>query len=154
MRFLFLLLLLLAGQSVISQSKPGLYLTMDFDLEYCDNKMKLINADSVYCLSQEPIIEFDSFERVDELVYDSLFQMRRFRIVLTQKGQDYISTLAQKLPNNDLGLVVNGILVSIIDLDGIYHPRTIVIWDRNDSQAMEWVHRTLVRTVARNNKKS
>lgn len=152
MKCTVLLGLLLVGQLSAAQTKPGLYITMD--LELCDSPMKLINSDSIYCLSGEPIVEFDLFESVDELVYDSLFEMRKFRIVLNDKGMDYIGTVARKLPDHDLGLVVNGILVSIIDLDGIYHPRSIIIWDKNDSQAMEWLHRSLVNSVARNNKKS
>jgi len=154
MRCPILFALLIIGQSAISQSKPGLYLTMGFDLELCDNILKLVNSDSVYCLSEEPLIEPDQFQRVDDLVYDSLFEMRKFRIVLTDKGQDYISTIASKLPGHDLALVVNGILVSVIDLEGIGRPRSIIIWDRFDSQSMEWVHRSLVLSVTRNNKKS
>ena len=88
------------------------------------------------------------------MVYDSLVQMRRFRIVLTDKGKDFIGTLARKLPDHDLGLVVNGTLVSMIELEGVNYPGVIVIWDRNDSQAMEWLHRSLVRSVTRYNKKS
>ena len=154
MRYALLLAMLLIGQASTAQSKPGLYLTMNFDLELCDNKMKLINADPVYCLSGEPLLELNSFERVDEMVYDSIFEMRKFRIMLTKKGQDYVSTIAKKLPDHDLALVVNSIWVSIIDLEGVSRPRFIIIWDRYDSQAMEWVHRTLVRSLERNNKKS
>ena len=139
---------------VSGQSKPGLYLTMDLDMELCDNKAKLLNSEQSFCLSQEPIIEPDLFERVESLVYDSIFEMRRFRIVLTKKGADYIATVAKKLPGHQLGLIVNGILVSVIDLEGIYSARSIIIWDKNDSQAMEWLHRSLVNHVSKYYKKS
>jgi hypothetical protein len=154
MRFFILSALLIIGHNVVSQSKPGLYLTMDFDPGLCENILKLINSDIVYCLSEEPLIEPDLFQSVDDIEYDSLFGMRKFRIVLTLKGQDYVTTLARKLPGHDLALVVNGILISIIDLEGIYRPRSIIIWDRYDSQSMEWVHKTLANMVSRNNKKS
>ena len=139
---------------VMGQSKPGMYLTMDLDMELCDNKMKLLNSEVSYCLSQEPIIEPDLFERVGALVYDSIFQMRRFRIVLTEKGADYIARIAKKLPGHQLGLIINGILVSVIELEGNYSARSIIIWDQNDSQAMEWVHRSLVQHVTKYYKKS
>ena len=146
---LFLVIMGINAMVVSGQSKPGLYLTMDLDIELCDNKAKLLDSEQIYCLSQEPIIEPDLFEKVDLLVYDSIFEMRRFRIVLTEKGADYIATVAKKLPGHQLGLIVNGILVSIIDLEGIYSARSIIIWDKNDSQAMEWLHRSLVNHVSR-----
>lgn len=139
---------------VVAQSNPGMYLTMDLELEICDHKLKLLNTEEVYCLSEEPIIKFDLLEKVEEMVYDSLFEMRKFRIVMTTKGANYISTVAKKLPDLQIGLVVNGILVSIIDLEGIYNARSIIIWDYNDSQAMDWVHRSLVRMVEKSYKKS
>jgi hypothetical protein len=152
--FLLLIVLTLNSYQVKSQSKPGMYLTMDLDMELCDHKVKLLNAEEIYCLSEEPIIELDLFEKVDELVYDSLFEMRKFRIVLTTQGSNYVNTVASKLPGHQLGLVVNGILVSVIDLDGIYSARSIMIWDKNDSQAMEWLHQSLVRSVEKSYKKS
>ena len=155
MRFVFILILSFTTSALVTaQSKPGLYLTMDIDLELCDHTLKLINTESLYCLSGEPAVDVDLFDKVEELVYDSVVQMRRFRIVLTTKGQDFIGTLARKLPDHSLGLVVNGILVSVIELEGVFHPKVIVIWDKNDSQAMEWLHRSLVRSVIRPNKKS
>jgi hypothetical protein len=134
------------------QAKPGIYLTMNLELDLCDRKIKLLNTETVYCLTGQPILEFDSFERVDELVYDSLFEMRKFRIFLTNKGADYVNTVAAKLPDHKLALVVNGILVSVIDLDGIYHAGYIIVWDFSDSQAMEWIHRSLVKSVTANHK--
>jgi hypothetical protein len=154
MRFVITLFLVFTNGLVSAQSTPGLYLTMDLDLELCDHKMKLINTEALYCLSGEPAVEVNLFDRVEELVYDSTVQMRKFRIVLTKKGSDFIGTLASKLPDHALGLVVNGILVSVIELEGVNYPGIIVIWDQNDSQAMEWLHRSLVRTVTRYHKKS
>ena len=148
------LALLISCQVIIGQAKPGIYLTINLDLELCDHKMKLLNAESMYCILEEPIIEFDSFEKVTEMVYDSLFEMRNFRIILTPKGAKYVNTIAAKLPNQKLALVVNGILVSIIDLYGIYNARTIVIWDQFDSQSMDWIHRSLVNNVTKFHKKS
>jgi len=116
--------------------------------------MKLLNAESMYCILEEPIIEFDSFEKVTEMAYDSLFEMRNFRIILTPKGAKYVNNIAAQLPNQKLALVVNGILVSIIDLYGIYNARTIVIWDQFDSQSMDWIHRNLVNSVTKFHKKS
>ena len=127
---------------------------MNYDLELCDHKMKMLKLESVHCLSEKPIIELDSFERVDELVYDSSFQMRKFRIVLTKRAADYVSTVAAKLPGHHLALVVNGILVSIIELDGIQNARSIMIWDLHDSQAIIWIHRSLVKEVTKNSSKS
>lgn len=153
MKYFFLFALLFSIQAVISQAKPGLYLTMGFDLQLCENKMKLINSEIVYCLSEEPLIEPDLFQGIGNIEYDSLYEMRKFHIMLTSKGQDYVTTLSRKLPDHDLALVVNGILISIIDLEGIYRPRSIVIWDRSDSKSMEWVHKSLANMVSRNNKK-
>ena len=154
MRFIIILILSLTGQLIYGQAKPGLYLTMGLDMELCDHKMKLINTESLYCLSGEPVVEVGLFDKVEEMVYDSLVQMRKFHIVLTVKGRDFISTLARKLPDYHLGLVVDGVLVSMIELEGVNYPGIIVIWDRNDSQAMEWLHRSLVNSVTRYTKKS
>ena len=154
MRALIILSFLLISSIATAQSKPGVYMTMDFDLDLCEHQLKLVNTEELYCPSSEPIMEFDLFEKVEEIVYDTIFEMRRFRIVLTLKGRDYISTIARKLPDHDLGLVINSVLVSVIDLDGIYYPGSIIIWDKNDSQAMEWLHRSLVKTVEKYHKKS
>lgn len=139
---------------IIGQAKPGIYLTINQDLELCDHKMKLLNAETVYCISEEPIMELDSFEKVTGMEYDSLLEMRKFLIILTPKGKKYVKTIAAKLPDHQLALVVNGILVSTIDLDGFYSGRTIVIWDQFDSQSMDWIHRSLVKSVTKSNKKS
>ncbi len=138
----------------MGQAKPGIYLTMNLDLELCDHKLKLLNAETVYCISEEPIMELDSFEKVTDMTYDSLFEMRKFRIILTPKGAKYVKTMAAKLPGHQLALVVNGILVSTIDLEGFYGGRTIVIWDQFDSQSMDWIHRSLVKSVTKSYKKS
>jgi len=148
------LVLLLSCQVILGQAKPGIYLTINQDLELCDHKMKLLNAETVYCITEEPIIELDSFEKVTDMAYDSLFEMRKFRIILTQKGAKYVNTMAAKLPDHKLALVVNGILVSTIDLEGIYRARSIVIWDQFDSQSMDWIHRSLVKSVTKSYKKS
>jgi len=149
-----LLITVLSVNDAICQSKSGMYLTMDIDLELCENKVKLLNTEQAYCLSQEPIIELDLIEYIDSLVYDSTFQMKRFRMILTLKGADYVTTVAKKLPSHQLGLIVSGILVSVIELEGIYSARSIIIWDQNDSDAMEWIHRSLVNKVNKNYKKS
>ena len=153
-RFLVTILFMVGGLLAHGQAKPGIYLTMNMELDLCYHKIKLLNSPEVYCISGEPILEVDAFEKVDEIVYDSLFDMRKFRIVLTKKGTDYVSTLAAKLPDHDLALVVNGILVSVIELEGISRARTIIIWDKSDSQAMYWVHRSLVKSVTKYHKKS
>lgn len=153
-KYSLVLALLISCQVIIGQAKPGIYLTINLDLELCDDKMKLLNAESIYCILEEPIIEFDSFEKVTEMAYDSLLEMRKFHIVLTPKGAKYVNTIAANLPNQKLALVVNGILISIIDLDGIYSVRTIVIWDQFDSQSMDWIHRSLVKSVTKSYRKS
>ena len=139
---------------LVGQAKPGLYLTMDMDMEICDHKMKMLKTDQVFCLSEEPLLEYDSFERVGQLVYDSAFSMHRFSIVLTKKGADFVSTIATKLPGHQLALVVNGILVSLIDLDGISYAGSIMIWDVNNSESIVWIHRSLVKGVTKNSRKS
>jgi len=154
MKYFMLLWIVLSGPILLGQAKPGIYITMNLELDLCHHKIKLLNSENLYCLSEEPILELSAFERVEELIYDSLFEMRKFRIVLTQKGSDYLSTIGTKLPNHKIALVVNGILVSVIDLDGTSSARSIIIWDLSDSQAMEWVHRSLVNKVSANHKKS
>ena len=153
-RALILFGLILCSPLVIAQAKPGFYMTMDIDMELCHNKMKLINTEVVFCLSEEPVIDLGMIEKVDEMIFDSVYQARKFQIVLTLKGADFISTLARKLPDNQLGLVTNGILVSTIGLDGITKASSIIIWDYNDSQALDWVHRSLVKAVSAYHKKS
>ena len=123
-------------------------------MELCDHKMKMINIQTVYCLSEEPLLEYDSFKRVNEMEYDSLLQMRKFTIILTQKASDYVNTIAKKLPGHDLALVVNGILITIIELEGISNAGSIVIWDYHDSQSIVWIHRSLVKAVTKNYRKS
>ena len=86
--------------------------------------------------------------------YDSLVQMRKFTIVLTQKASDYVNTIAAKLPGHDLALVVNGILVTTINLEGITNAGSIVIWDFHDSQSIVWIHRSLVKAVTKHYRKS
>lgn len=149
-----LLWIVLSGPVLLGQAKPGIYISMNLELDLCHHKIKLLNSETLYCLSEEPILELNAFESIDELTYDSIYQMRKFRIVLTQKGADYISTIATKLPDHSIALVVNGILVTVIDLDGTSHARSIIIWDFSDSQSIEWVHRTLVDSVTANHKKS
>jgi hypothetical protein len=154
LKIVLLIPFLLICQAGIGQSKPGIYLTMDPEMGLCDHKMKMLKIQTVHCLSEEPLLEFDSFRRVNEMEYDSLFQMHKFSIILTKKASDYINTIAEKLPGHDLALVVNGILVTTIDLEGITNAGSIVIWDIHDSQSIVWIHRSLVKAVTKNSRKS
>ena len=126
-----------------AQAKTGIYITIDQPEETCDRNIKLLNSNLVYCISQEPIIELNMVEDISDITYDSVFQMRSFRIKLTSQGSKRVSAVATKLPNHKMAVVVNGILISILDLDGIYQTRTIVIWDAFDSEAIQWIYENL-----------
>jgi len=147
-------LMVLSGPVLLGQAKPGIYITMNLELDLCHHKIKLINSENLYCLSEEPILDLNAFERVEEIIYDSIYELRKFRIVLTQKGADYLNTIGTKLPDHSIALVVNNMLVSVIDLNGATDTRSIIIWDYADNQAMEWVHQTLIDRITANHKKS
>lgn len=126
-----------------SQSRTGMYITLDQTEETCERNIKLLNSNLVYCISQEPIIELNMVESISDITYDSLFQLRSFKLKLTSQGSKRVSTIAQKLPNHKLAVVVNGILISVLDLEGIYETRVIVIWDAYDSDAIQWIYENL-----------
>jgi|GEM_PF-4843228 len=132
-----------AGLVGWSQSRTGMYITLDQTEETCERNIKLLNSNLVYCISQEPIIELNMVESISDITYDSLFQLRSFKLKLTSQGSKRVSTIAQKLPNHKLAVVVNGILISVLDLEGIYETRVIVIWDAYDSDAIQWIYENL-----------
>ncbi len=154
MRTSTVILLLVLSLEGFSQARTGIYITVNIDMEHCDQIVKLLNRETLYCLSQEPIIEPKSFESIGEIKFDSVFNMRQFKIRLTKDGGKQVSALAQKLPQHKLAIVVDGILISLLNLEGIYSSRTIVIWDEYDSHAMDWIHESLQSQVNKYTKKS
>lgn len=148
MRVLIIIMLLNVTDLACAQARTGIYLTTHDDEETCENKFKLLNENRIYCLLQEPVLEPDSFESISAIVYDSLYNMRQFKIRLTPLGAKQINSIAEKLPQYKLGIVVDGILISALNLDGIYQARTIVIWDEFDSHSMDWIHKSLSKQVA------
>ena len=93
------------------QTRTGIYITLEQETETCENNIKLLNSNLVYCISQEPIIELNMVESVTDMAFDSVFQMQSFKIKLTSQGSKRVSTVAQRLPNHKLAVVVNGILI-------------------------------------------
>ena len=154
MKYLLAFTMLIMSLQAVSQARTGIYITNNLDLEICDHKMKLLNAESVFCLSQEPIIEPDSFQSVGKITFDSVYNTRRFKITLTPKGAKRVNTIAAKLPDHKLAVVVDGVLVSVLNLDGIYNARVIVIWDEFDSHSMDWIHKSLNKLLAKGTSKS
>lgn len=139
---------------IIGQARSGIYITTNLDMEICDHKMKLLNAKSIFCVSEEPILELDAFESISGISYDSVFKMRQFKIILTPLGASHINAVATKLPGHKMAVVVDGKLISVINLSGIYNARSVVIWDEFDSHAMDWIHKSLVDDISKTHKKS
>ncbi len=154
MKYLLLFLFLASNADILAQLRTGLYITTGSNVELCDNKIKLLNEEKVYCLSQEPVLETDSFESIGEILYDSVYNMRQFKIRLTPLGGKRVSAIAQKLPQHKLAVVVDGILISVLNLDGIYNARNIVIWDEFDSHSLEWIHKSLTKRLTKGTSKS
>lgn len=154
MKGFLLILCITLNLQTLAQARTGLYITTGTDLEICDNKIKLLNEDRIFCLSREPVLEADSFESISKIEYDSLYNMRHFNIRLTPLGGKHVSTIAQKLPQHKLAIVVDGILISVLNLDGIYNARVIVIWDQFDSHSIEWIHKSLSERLAKGMRKS
>lgn len=154
LKIIVLAALLMGNLMAMGQARSGIYLTTNLDLEICDHKMKLLNEKTVFCVSEEPILEVTAFENISEISYDSVFQMRQFKITLTALGATHVNTVAEKLPDHKMAVVVDGKLISVINLSGIYNARSIVIWDEFDSHAMEWIHKSLMDDVGKTHKKS
>ena len=149
MKRIIFFVVVLTSEIAAGQKTTGIFLTLDIELSNCKNKYVLLNRLTEHCLSNEPAIKFEEFAGVSEIYYHPTEKKRLLDIHLTAKGSKLLKTMITQLGYKEIAVVVNGKLVTVMQVEGSYSTRSVSIWDQYDTKTLEWIHKSLVKHIPR-----
>ena len=136
-------LLVVAHYSSLGQSAhTGFYVLIETK-QNCENLLPALKGHEVYCLPKEPIIVKAEFEWISEIKYDPRKQSKYFYLKLSEEGFKILKTLAERLPNSKVALVVDGQVTGIFRSNGKVINRSMPINGKIDSAEVDWIHEKL-----------
>ena len=127
---------LLLGQLAHGQSSAGFYVIMKSKAG-CDNKVNAIIGTNTYCLPKNPVIPQTDFDQVSDVIYDKARQIKYVDLKLSQEGLKILKTLAGKLPDTHLALVIEGKVAGIFEI-----PKQVneIVPITGVSPHIDWIH--------------
>ncbi|MDN5211156.1 hypothetical protein QQ020_03815 [Fulvivirgaceae bacterium BMA12] len=147
MKQVILFTLILISELASGQQRTGVYLIFNVDISQCQNRFKVFNGEAEFCLSNESAIKFEDFAGVSDIYFHPTLQKRSIDIYLTAKGSKRLQTIISKLGYREIALVINGKLVTVININGPSNTKSILIWDRYDTNTLGWIHRSLAKNL-------
>jgi hypothetical protein len=117
MKVFWLLLIILTDFSN-SLSQTGFYFELKSE-ENCNHVVHSFDLKIEHCVAKAPVVGIKDFEFVGAISYDSRSQTKSINIRLSAKALKTLNTLAQKLPNQKLLLVVKQRVVGSFDNMGL-----------------------------------
>ncbi len=139
--------LILISELAPGQKHTGVYLIFNVEISQCQNRFKVFNGETEFCLSNESAIKFEDFAGVSDIYFHPTLQKRSIDIYLTDKGSKRLETIISKLGYREIALVVNGRLVTVINITGPSNTKSILIWDRYDTNTLSWLHKSLIKNL-------
>lgn len=134
-----ILLLLKIASGFSQHTSTGFYMVIEANSN-CTNLAHALSGGGLYCLPEDPIIPESEFEYIGDIEYNRPKGQKRFDLRLSPNGFKTLATLASKLPESKVALVIGGHVSGIYDSKGQIHNRTIVVWGALDSPDIEWMH--------------
>lgn len=134
---------LLTGiQYAFSQTSTGFYIVIKSKAS-CDNIVSALTGPTTYCLPKGPVIPESEFEKVSDIAYDKAKQSKYIDLKLAAEGLKILKTLAGKLPDTHLALVIEGKVAGIFEI-----PKHVneVIPINGVSPEIDWIHDKLKKS--------
>ncbi len=138
----FLLLKTFPG---FSQHAPTGFYMVIADKNNCPNMTHTLTGETIYCLPKDPIITESEFEAIGDIIIDKPHKEKRFDLRLSEAGFKTLSTLASKLPDAQVALVIGGHVSGIYESKGQFHKRTMVVRGDINSPDLDWIHDKVVK---------
>jgi hypothetical protein len=133
-------LFLLVGFPAASQDKTGFYVVIE-EQTNCLNLVQSLSEVTQYCLPKEPVITSAEFESVSDIKFDKDRKTKYVTLKLTSDSFKTLKTLASRLPDARLALVVDDKVVGIFDKKGKTLNRSMPI--TGDSPSIDWIYERL-----------
>jgi len=120
-------------------TSTGFYVVIENN-NNCPNLAHALTGEAMYCLPEDPVIPETEFEYIGDIEYNKSKGQKRFDLRLSPDGFKTLTTLASKLPDSKVALVIGGHVSGIYDSKGQIRNRTIIVWGSLDSPDIEWMH--------------
>ena len=148
MKSRMIMVLCLALSSIapgFSQHAPTGFYMVIADKNNCPNLVHTLTGETMYCLPKDPIITESEFEAVGDIIIDKPHKEKRFDLRLSAAGFKTLATLADKLPDSRVALVISGHVSGIYESKGQVLKRTVVVRGDISSPDIEWMHDKVVK---------
>ncbi len=128
-----------------AQHTPTGFYVVIGETNNCPNLAHSLTSEHIYCLPKEPIITESDFEAIGDVILDNTHREKRFDLRLSSEGFKTLTTLADKLPDSEVALVIGGHVSGIYESKGQLLKRTIVVRGDINSPDIEWMHDKVVK---------
>ena len=112
----------------------------------CANEVNTLTGHGSFCLPNVPVITSDEFESIGEITRDRDRSIKYLELTLSQEGFTILRTLAGRLPDTRLALVVDNKVAGVFEGMSRYVNRILPISGPIDSNEIEWIHNKIGKT--------
>ncbi len=145
--FLTVALFLVLIRTVDGQKmEDGLYM-MPNTIAECSKKLYLLNTDELHCLMEKPIIPNDNFSTVSEIYLDPSTGQRTIDLQLDSVGTEILKKTTRLLKGRSIGLVVNGKLVTVLNISRTIDQGTFKCYQQGNSNEISWIRNRLIEII-------
>ena len=131
-------------QTYSQKASSGFYIVIETKIG-CTNLVPGLNR-ATYCLPKEPVITSAEFETISDLKFDVPKQVKFFNLKLSTEGFKILKTLAGRLPDSRMALVIDNTVAGIFESKGMIVNQTVPIRGAIDSQEIDWIHQKIKKT--------
>jgi hypothetical protein len=131
--------LLKTAPSFSQHTRTGFYMVIE-DNSNCPNLAHTLTGEKMFCLPKDPVITQSEIENVGDVVSDKAKGQKFFDLRLSVAGFKTLTTLASKLPDSKVALVIGGHVSGIYECNGKINNRTLTVRGDFDSPDIEWMH--------------
>ncbi len=133
-------LLLLAISNICAQDPASGFYVLIENKTKCTNLVHTLSGEKIFCLPKDPVITESEFEQVGPIVLDKASGQKHFDLKLSAAGFEILKTLAGKLPDSQVALVIGGHVSGTYQSNGKVINRTLTIRGAIDSPDIIWMH--------------
>lgn len=127
-------------QAYSQKASSGFYIVIETKIG-CTNLVPGLSRATTYCLPKEPVITSAEFETISDLKFD--VQVKFFNLKLSAEGFNILKTLAGRLPDSRMALVIDNKVAGIFESKGMIVNQTVPIRGTIDSQEIDWIHQKI-----------
>ena len=120
----------------------GFYILME-NQSKCDHPFPVLHEKTTMCSTEKPIISDKDFVSVSEIMYDSTLFLKVIELKLSTEGFNVLRTLATRLPDSKIALVLDGKVTGIYKGSSGLISQSIPISGSINSNEVDWIYERL-----------